>query len=186
MARDTGCTGQVVVVVNVAIRTLTRRHGMRSRQHEAGAVVVEGRVEPRSCVVALVASLREIRGHVVRIRRALEILQVAGNAGRTVQRVVVVDVAVRASPRRNRMHAGQSESGRGVIKLPVSPLHGVMALLTGCRKSGMRHRRCRVVVVVLMARDTRRTRDVVVVVDMAVRTLTRRDRMRSRQRKSRF
>ncbi len=46
VARDAGCTGQVVVVVNVAVRALTRRHGVRSRQHEASAVVIEGRIQP--------------------------------------------------------------------------------------------------------------------------------------------
>ena len=105
----------------MAVRALTRRHSVRSRQHEAGAVVVESRIQPRGRVVALIAGLREVRRDVVRIRRSLEVLQVARHAGRAVQSVVVVDVAVRARARWHRMHACQSESGRGVIKLAVGP-----------------------------------------------------------------
>jgi len=56
--------------------------------------------------MALLAGLREIRGHVVRVGRSLVILQVAthANSGRDV--VVVVNVAVRALPRRHRVQTG--------------------------------------------------------------------------------
>jgi len=184
VARHAGGARQVVVVVNVAIRALTRRHSVRSRQHEAGAVVIEGRIQPGSRVVALVAGLREVRRDVIRIRRALEVLQVASHASSTAQRVVVVDVAVRARAWWNGVHAGQSESRRRVIKFAVGPQHRIVALLTGRRESSVRHRRRRVVVVVLVARDACRTCDVVVVIDVAVRALARRDHVRSRQRES--
>ena len=60
MARIAGRAGQVVVVVDVAIRTLTRRDRVRTGQGEAGAVVVECRVQPRTRIVALIAALGEV------------------------------------------------------------------------------------------------------------------------------
>ena len=109
----------------------------------------------------------------IRIGRALEILQVAGYASRAVQRVVVINVAVDALARRNCVHASQREPGGGVIKLAVGPQHCVMALLASCREAGMGHRRGGGVVIVLMATHASRAGDVVVVVDMAIRTLPR-------------
>ena len=44
--------------------------------------MIEGRVRPRDRVVALLTSLREAGLHVIRIRRALEVLQVAIYASR--------------------------------------------------------------------------------------------------------
>ena len=66
--------------------------------------------------MAGLASLREAASHVVRIRRVLEIRQVARDAGRGGQVVVVVDVAIRALPRRHRVRAGQREVHHGVIE----------------------------------------------------------------------
>ena len=60
--------------------------------------------------MALIAALREVRRHVIGIRRALVILQVAGDASGAREVVIVVDVAIGALPRRNRVHAGQRES----------------------------------------------------------------------------
>jgi len=94
---------QGVVVVDMAIRTLARRHGVRSGQREAGAVVVERGIQPGAGAVALVACLREVRGDVTRIRRSLVILQVARHASRAGEVVVVVDVAVGTLPRRHRV-----------------------------------------------------------------------------------
>ena len=71
-----GRGGEVVVVIDVTISTLPRRHGVRAGQREPGGVVVEGCIQPAGGVVALLAGLREVRRHVIRIRRALEILQV--------------------------------------------------------------------------------------------------------------
>ena len=67
--------------------------------------MVEGRVQPVGSVVALVASLGEVRGDVIRIRRTLIVLQVATHASHGVQGVIVVDVAVGTSSRGNRVHS---------------------------------------------------------------------------------
>ena len=89
-------TGQVVVVVHVALHAL--HSAMRARQRESGGRVIEIRARPGGGVVALRAGLRETRLHVIRLRSALEILQVAAHASRirTGQAVVVVDVALHA------------------------------------------------------------------------------------------
>jgi len=109
VATDAGAYGEVVVVIDVTVGALARRHGMRTAQREPGGAVVEGCIQPAGGVVTLLTGLREIRRHVIRIRRALEIFQVAGHAGRARQVVIAVDVAVGALPRRNRMRAGESE-----------------------------------------------------------------------------
>ncbi len=69
---------------------------MCSRQRETGSRVIEGRACPRGRVVALGAGLREAGLHVIRLRRALEILQVAADASciGTGQTVVIVDMAL--------------------------------------------------------------------------------------------
>ncbi len=184
VARYAGGARQVVVVVHVAIGTLPRRNGVRPGQRESRAVVVEGRIQPGTCVVTLLAGLRKIRRHVIRIGRALEILQVAGHARRTAQRVVVVDMAIYALARRNSVHSRKGEAGRGMIELAVRPQHRVVALLASGGESGMRHGRGGVVVVVLMAAHASRAGDVVVVVDVAIRALARWDRMGPGQRES--
>jgi len=76
VATDAGGRRDVVVVVDVAVRALARRHGMRAGQREPGGRVVKRCRLPCRCVVARLASLRESAAHVVRIRGALEILQV--------------------------------------------------------------------------------------------------------------
>ena len=95
-------------------------------------------------------------------------------------------MTVRALAWRHRVHARQSESCGGVIELAVGPDHGVVTLLARRGKSGMRHWRGGVVVVVLVATDARRVGDVVVVVDVAIGALARRDSMRSGQWKCRL
>lgn len=46
VARNASRGREVVIVVDVAIRTLARRHHMASRQREAHSVVVEARIQP--------------------------------------------------------------------------------------------------------------------------------------------
>jgi len=70
----------VVVVVDVAIRTLPRRHGVHSRQREASERVVEGCVVPAIKTMALAAVRRELAADVVRVDRILEFAGVAAVA----------------------------------------------------------------------------------------------------------
>ena len=78
----------------MALRTLQRR--VCAGQRESRVVMVKRCLRPRSRVMALLASLRESRTHVIRIRRALEIFQVAIDAVRVraSQVVIVVDVTL--------------------------------------------------------------------------------------------
>ena len=110
----------------------------------------------------------------------------AAHARRRRQVVIIVDVAISTSARRHSVQAGQSEASCGVIELAVGPLNRVVALLTGGRESRVRHRRGRVVVIGLVTTDARGIGDVVVVVDVAISTLTRRNGMRSGERESRL
>ena len=73
-----------------------------------------------------------------------------------------------------------------MIEFAIGPLHRIVALLTGRREPCVRYRRRRIVVVGLMAADARRIRDVVIVVNVAVRTLARRHHVRTCQRESRL
>ena len=116
VARHAGRAGEVVIVVDMTVGALPRWRSMRAGQGESSAVVVEGRIQPGSRVVALVAGLREIRRHVIRVRRSLEVFQVTGHAGRAGQVVIIVDVAIAALPRWNCVHAGEGEGCRVVVE----------------------------------------------------------------------
>ena len=109
MTTDAGGRSDVVVVVDVTVRALARGHCVRTAKREPRGAVVEGGIQPAGGVVTLLTGLRKIRRHVIGIRRALEIFQVAGHARGARQVVIAVDVAVGALPRRNRMRAGESE-----------------------------------------------------------------------------
>ena len=112
---------QIVVIVNVAIRALARRHGVHTRERESCAVVIEGRVQPRTRVVALIAALGEVRSYVVGIRRSLKVLQVAAHAGGAGEVVVVVDVAIRALTRRHGVHSCQRKVRHVVVERRIRP-----------------------------------------------------------------
>ena len=61
-----------------------------------------------------------------------------------------------------------------------------MALLAGSREPGVRHRGYGVVEIILVAADAGRAGDVEIVIDVAIRTLPRGNRVCTRQRKPRF
>ncbi len=183
----TRCSRNVVVAELrvVAVRALPGRHSMCVGQYESSAVVVEGPIQPGRCAMALVAGLREVRLHVVRVSCVLIVLQVTVHA-RATRDVVIAElrvVAIGALPRRHRVEAGQRKSGRGVVELAICPLHGIVAVLAGRREASVCHRSGRVVEIGLVARYAGSIGDVVVVVDVAIRALPRRDRMHSGQRK---
>lgn len=56
--------------------------------------------------MALIAGLREVRRHVAGIVRSLIVLQMARDARRAREVVIIVDVAIGALPWRHRVHTG--------------------------------------------------------------------------------
>ena len=128
VAADAGRAGDVEIVIDVAIRTLPRGNRVCTRQRKPRFRVIERRRLPGCGGVAGFASLRESPAHVVRVRGSLEIFQVTRHAGRAGQVVVVVDVAIGALPRRNRMRAGQHKIYRGVIETGRLPTRSSVAL----------------------------------------------------------
>ena len=154
------------------------------RQRETCSRVIELRIRPRRCAVALFARCGEA---CMRHRRCcvVEVRLVAGNAGRHRDVVVVVDVTVRARPRRDGMQPRQRKSRRRVIELRIRPQHGVVALFARSGEARMRHWRRRVVEIGLVARNAGRHRDVVVVVLVAVGADARWIHVRAYQREAR-
>ncbi len=134
--------------------------------------------------MARLAGLREIARHVTWIRRSLEIFQVTRDACCAGQRVVVIYVAIGTLARWNGMRARERESCRGMVELAVGPQHRVVALFASVRKSRMRNRRSGPREIFLMARNTGRAGQVVIVVHVAVAALAWRNRMCATQRES--
>ena len=119
---DASRARQVVIVVDVAIGAGARRYGVQAGEGKTSACMVERRVHPVRGVVTLLAGLREVRGDVVGIGCALEVLEVAGDASRARQVVVVVDVAIGAGARRNGVQAGKGEAGAVVVERGIKPV----------------------------------------------------------------
>lgn len=136
MARNARRAGQAVVVVHVAIGTLPRRYRVRAGKGKSGAAVIECRIQPRSCFVALLAGLWEVRGDMVRICRTLIILEVATDARVCRQVVIVVDMTIGALSRRDSMHSRQRKVRVVVVKRGVRPRSDVVALLAGLGEIG--------------------------------------------------
>ena len=184
MTTDARRIGQSVVVVEVTIRARARWHRVHAAKRESSRVVVERRVRPVAGVMALITGLRKVRGDVVGIGRALRILQMATDARRVTDRIVVVSVAIGTSTRWYRVHSTERETGAGVVKCGVRPVAGVMALITGLREvRGDVVGIGRALVILQVAAHTSRVGDRVVIVNVAIRTLPRRYRMQSGQRK---
>jgi len=90
VAGDARCHRDVVVVVDMATRA--RRGQVRPRQREARCCVIERRVGPQHCVMALFAGGWE--AIVVHRRLCVVVIRlVAGDAGRRRNVVVIVDMA---------------------------------------------------------------------------------------------
>jgi len=84
--------------------------------------------------VTQTASLRKSLRNVVRIRRALEILEVARHACVSGQVVIVVRVAIGAGARRNRVHAGQREVDARMVEGCRGPARRRMTCVASSRE----------------------------------------------------
>jgi len=127
---------QSVVIVDVAIGALPRWHSVQPCQGKAGCGVVELCIGPLHRVVTLLACIGEAAVR-HRAHGAGEILLVTGEASAGGQVVIVIDMAIYAQARRNRVASGQKEAGRAVVKLGVQPVVcGVTALTSGRELGG--------------------------------------------------
>jgi len=95
-------------------------------------------------------------------------------------------VAIGTEPRRHGVRAGQLETSGRVIESGVRPQHCVVAgLARGRERCGdVVHRRGGVVVIGLVARDTGRRRQVVIIVDVAIGASARRHGVGAAQRET--
>ena len=178
---------RIVIRVDMARRTHVVGIAMARRELRVLGVVEAG-VRPTRCVVAVLARRWEklLLRLVPRIRGVLIIRLMTAIAIRRQGGVVVVDVAIHTMPRWRLVRTGEWECGVVVVERRIRPIHRVMAKFTGRRKAGGRVRRIiRIGVVRLVARIAERAIQVVVVVLMAIRTLPRWNRVRSRQLKPR-
>lgn len=116
---------------------LHARHlGMRARQNEASARVIERCAGPCGGVMAEPAILRKAELQVVGIRRLLKILQMATVAiGRRIGELAV-DVALRTA--HGGMRAGQRKRSAVVIELCSLPVRSAVASVAGGRKTALR------------------------------------------------
>lgn len=134
VARIAGRRQGGVVVIDVA--TGTGNGHVRTRQRECRVVVIEAGRNPRRRVMAHIALLRESNRHVIRIRGALEILQVTAHACSAGEVIVVVNVARGARSR--RMRSRQRETGSSMIERRRLPRRRAMANFASLRESLLR------------------------------------------------
>ena len=146
--------------------------------------MIKRRILPSAGGMTLVAGLREIRGDVVGIGRALEVLEVAGHARRATQGVVIVDVTIGALARGNGVQSGQRKAGGRMIELGIAPLHRIVAGFARVREPGVRHRSGSTGEIFLVAAETRHRTQGVVVVDVAVGAEPRWNRVSSGENKT--
>jgi len=163
---------QVVIAVYMALRALQRR--VRAGQRKSRGRVIECCIAPRSGGVALLASLWEIRLHVIRICGALEVLQVATHASRVRAGQIVIAVYVTLRALQRRMRTGQRKSGGRMVEGRARPSGGAVALLARLREArGDVIRIRRALEILQVATDAGRIRagQVVVIVHMALHAL---------------
>ena len=137
VARDAGRDRDLIVVIDVAESASSR--DVRAGQRETRLRMVEGGWLPRRRIMANVAGLRETSSHVVGILSALEVRQVAGNAGRDRDVVVVIEVAAGAG--RGDVKARERPASGRVVELSVGPENGIVALFAGGREAHVIDRR---------------------------------------------
>ena len=135
VATDAGSVGrgQIVVAIHVTLRALHIDVGAGER--ETCGRVVKVRARPGRGVVTLLTGLREARGYMVRIGRALEILQVATDAGRIGRSQVVVAIHVALRALHTDVGTDERETRSGVVKSRAGPGRGGVTLLAGLRES---------------------------------------------------
>ena len=161
--------GRVIVRVRVA----GRAHAIRPPVVHREVGVIEVRRDPRRGVVAGGAGSGEARGHVVRIRGSVVVDLMARIAVGRQRGVVIVDVA--ACARNRHMGARQGKGGVVVIEACRNPRGCAVADLTLLREPGSDVVGVRRTLEILeMAAYTGRASQVVIVIDMALRTLQRR------------
>ena len=125
------CRREIVVAIHVTLGALQR--GVRAGQRESRGRVIERRVAPRRGVVALLAGLRDVRGNVIRSRRALEICEVAADASGVRRGQVVIAIHMALGALQCGVRAGERESRGRVIESRIAPRRGVVALLASLR-----------------------------------------------------
>ena len=136
VTRNARRSGQIVVVVDMAQRTLQR--GVSSGQREARRGVIERRVRPRGCVVATFAGGRILEPDMVdRGLGRVVVRLMAGDAGCVGQMIVVIAMALGAFCVRF-VEPGQRPARRRVIEARPSPRALVMAPLAGSGLTDLR------------------------------------------------
>ena len=110
---------------------------------------------------------------------------VAGDASRAGQAVVVVDVAIGAQARRNRVIPGEREPGAGMVECGIHPVGGVMAGIASLReiRGDVVGIRC-ALEVFQVATHAGCAVQTVVIVDVAISTSARWNSVQPRERES--
>ena len=167
--------GGVIVRVDVASRANSARIAVVDRELRVLGMVERG-AGPSGCVVAVLARGREELRlcSMARVRGVVVVSLVAANADGGQGCVIVVDVAIRALPWRDRVRSCEGERRVVVVEGGIRPDQRVMAQLALCREASCRVRRIgRARVIFLVTRVAGGTVQVVVVVYVAIGALPR-------------